>query len=101
MFLPGGFTTCLLNNNALELRLIIKKSFRQPNCRKDSKVRPWGVEPQSMEPESIILSIELRAHLDFSMQNYKTYLELTSFFCRFCEFIIEFIIVSFNIFNPR
>ena len=25
-------------------------------------VRPWGVEPQSMEPESIILSIELWAH---------------------------------------
>ena len=24
-------------------------------------VRPWGVEPQSMEPESIILSIELWA----------------------------------------
>lgn len=26
------------------------------------KVRPWGVEPQSTEPESVILSIELRAH---------------------------------------
>lgn len=26
-------------------------------------VRPWGVEPQSMEPESIILSIELRARV--------------------------------------
>ena len=25
-------------------------------------VRPWGVEPQSKEPESFILSIELRAH---------------------------------------
>ncbi len=24
-------------------------------------VRPWGVEPQSTEPESVILSIELRA----------------------------------------
>lgn len=24
-----------------------------------SVVHPWGVEPQSMEPESIILSIEL------------------------------------------
>ncbi len=24
-------------------------------------VRPWGVEPQSKEPESFILSIELRA----------------------------------------
>ncbi len=26
-------------------------------------VRPWGVEPQSTEPESVILSIELRAHI--------------------------------------
>ena len=25
-------------------------------------VHPWGVEPQSMEPESIILSIELWVH---------------------------------------
>lgn len=29
-----------------------------------SLVRQWGVEPQSMEPESIILSIELRAHMN-------------------------------------
>lgn len=26
-------------------------------------VHPWGVEPQSMEPESIILSIELWVHI--------------------------------------
>ena len=25
-------------------------------------VDPWGVEPQSKEPESFILSIELRVH---------------------------------------
>ena len=25
-------------------------------------VNPWGVEPQSKEPESFILSIELRVH---------------------------------------
>ena len=25
-------------------------------------VSPWGVEPQSLEPESNILSIELRSH---------------------------------------
>ena len=30
-------------------------------------VRPWGVEPQSMEPESIILSIELWAHSIFNI----------------------------------
>lgn len=27
------------------------------------EVFPWGVEPQSMEPESIILSIELREQI--------------------------------------
>lgn len=30
-------------------------------------VHPWGVEPQSMEPESIILSIELWVHPDESL----------------------------------
>ena len=35
-------------------------------------VRPWGVEPQSSEPESDILSIELRAHFsDLRWQKYK------------------------------
>ena len=29
--------------------------------KKGEFVRPWGVEPQSSEPESDILSIELRA----------------------------------------
>lgn len=29
-------------------------------------VRPWGVEPQSKEPESFILSIELRAQISIS-----------------------------------
>ena len=38
------------------LRLAPKKNL---NLKKG--VHPWGVEPQSMEPESIILSIELRA----------------------------------------
>lgn len=28
-------------------------------------VHPWGVEPQSMEPESIILSIELWVQVSF------------------------------------
>ena len=32
-------------------------------------VFPWGVEPQSSEPESDILSIELREHGWFGMQN--------------------------------
>lgn len=33
-------------------------------------VHPWGVEPQSMEPESIILSIELRVHFSIAQQKY-------------------------------
>lgn len=33
-------------------------------------VHPWGVEPQSMEPESIILSIELRVHSSNAQQKY-------------------------------
>ncbi len=32
-------------------------------------VSPWGVEPQSLEPESNILSIELRRHLCGKAQN--------------------------------
>ena len=32
-------------------------------------VRPWGVEPQSLEPESSILSIELWAHGLFANAN--------------------------------
>ena len=30
---------------------------------KGKEVNPWGVEPQSKEPESFILSIELRVPL--------------------------------------
>ena len=33
------------------------------NAKCYKEVRPWGVEPQSLEPESNILSIELRAHV--------------------------------------
>lgn len=41
-------------------------------CRPFFFVRPWGVEPQSSEPESDILSIELRAHFsDLRWQKYK------------------------------
>lgn len=37
-----------------------------------SLVHPWGVEPQSLEPESNILSIELRVQaLLLRMQRYK------------------------------
>lgn len=37
-----------------------KINFNRPIITYDLKnVHPWGVEPQSMEPESIILSIEL------------------------------------------
>ncbi len=32
---------------------------------KENKVNPWGVEPQSKEPESFILSIELRVQMAF------------------------------------
>ena len=34
-----------------------KKAALQMQCR--FAVHPWGVEPQSTEPESVILSIEL------------------------------------------
>ena len=33
-------------------------------------VHPWGVEPQSKEPESFILSIELRVPLNDSGEKY-------------------------------
>ena len=40
---------------------------KRPPCQSErsriSLVSPWGVEPQSLEPESNILSIELRRHL--------------------------------------
>ncbi len=45
-------------------------------CAAEAFVSPWGVEPQSLEPESNILSIELRRHqseaiwLLFDGQNY-------------------------------
>ena len=42
------------------LQADIKK--RDSNLSLSLIVHPWGVEPQSMEPESIILSIELWVH---------------------------------------
>ena len=36
-------------------------------------VNPWGVEPQSKEPESFILSIELRVQKRFAGQSYKIF----------------------------
>ena len=33
-------------------------------------VIPWGLEPQSKEPESFILSIELRNHCDCKNNNF-------------------------------
>ncbi len=35
-------------------------------------VHPWGVEPQSKEPESFILSIELRVPLNEIGKNFAT-----------------------------
>lgn len=45
-----------------------KKKMAKPlkiNSLTTQNVRPWGIEPQSMEPESTILSIELRAHTKY------------------------------------
>ena len=48
-----------------------KIHFEKPLSSKQM-VHPWGVEPQSSEPESDILSIELRAHFsDLRWQKYK------------------------------
>ena len=44
---------------------IVQKNGYKPLEVSNHVVRPWGVEPQSKEPESFILSIELRAHFSF------------------------------------
>ena len=63
--------------------LILEKHFRKFRIKKEKGhhtdyqagilsilVHPWGVEPQSSEPESDILSIELRVHFRFAAQKY-------------------------------
>lgn len=35
-------------------------------CAAEAFVSPWGVEPQSSEPESDILSIELREQIEMN-----------------------------------
>lgn len=67
------------NSLRLPLNSYLKKSFRTIAPHNNNKkiaddfltkssalVHPWGVEPQSMEPESIILSIELWVHFLFA-----------------------------------
>ena len=50
---------------------IHKKGLRQPlpeEVKRSPAVSPWGVEPQSSEPESDILSIELRRLICLSIR---------------------------------
>ena len=55
-----------------------KIHFEKPLSSKQM-VHPWGVEPQSSEPESDILSIELQVHFLWAdksnnyLQHFKTF----------------------------